>query len=328
MAAVPFSLRAPATEERGFGYLAMAWVATTVALVLAASFVVTGTAAGNEVVVNETIDLGGVLTPASTPADEYPSVLYGGMMWSLVEGRVVPRADDPFSRPIVVAEMLAANTTDHQLRVRESDVSIVLPDGSRHQATRFEQTSATSRFAVEPGQIQQVTVVFKLQSYVDPNPADLTVEFSEPSRIPASMPLIGGEPGLIGSTEFSIDDAVTVIPDTINAPSNLVIEPTAASVQIELGAFRAPNGQRVAAVDFDIRRVSASAAALYLDGEFWEMTTNGQTLAPARVARTGSAAGSDSVQVVFLVDETVTDMVLKVGANTESATVYDISSTQ
>ncbi len=328
MAAVPFSLRAPAAEERGFGYLAMAWVATTVALVLAASFVVTGTAAGNEVVTNETIDLSEVLTPASTPADQYPSVMYGGMMWSLVEGRVVPRDDDPFSRPIVVAEMLASNTTNHQLRVRESDVSIVLPDGSRHPATRFEQTAATSRFSVESGQIQAVTVVFKLQSYVDPNPAELTVEFSEPSRIPASVPLIGGQPGMIGSTEFFIDDAVTVIPDAVNAPSNLVIEPTAASVQVELGAFRAPTGQRVAAVDLDIRRVSPSAASQYLDGEFWEMTVDGQTLQPARVVRTGSTAGSDSVQVVFLVNETVADMVLKVGANTDSATIYDISNSQ
>ncbi len=327
MAVVPFSLRTPVAEERGFGYLAMAWVATTVALVLAASFVVTGTAAGNEVVTNETIDLSEVLAPASTPADQYPSVMYGGMMWSLVEGRVVPRADDPFSRPIVVAEMLASNTTNHQLRVRESDVSIVLPDGSRHPATRFEQTAATSRFSVEAGEIQTVTVVFKLQSYVDPNPANLTVEFSEPNRIPASMPLIGGEPGVIGSAEFFIDDAVTVIPDSVNAPSNLVIEPTAASVHVELGAFRAPTGQRVAAVDLDIRRVSSSAASTYLDVEFWEMTADGQKLEPTRVARTGSTAGSDSVQIVFLVDESVNEMVLKVGANTDNATVYDISST-
>lgn len=325
MAAVPFNLRVPAAEGRGFGYLALAWVAITVALVMAASFIVTSTAAGNEVVANDTIDLSGVLSPASTPADQYPSVMYGGMMWSLVEARVVPRADDAFSRPIVVAEMLAVNTTDQELRVRESDVSIVLPDETRHAATRFEQTAATSRFTVEPGQIQPVTIVFKLQTYQDPNPAELLVEFSEPARTPASLPLLGGQPGLTGISEFSIDDATTVIADSVNSPSNLVIEPTRASVQVELGAFRAPTGQRVAAVDVDIRRVAASSAAQYLDEEFWELTVDGQRMAPARVIRISSSPSTDSLVVAFLIDETVTDMTLKVGANTDAATVYNIS---
>jgi len=325
MAAVPFNLRTPATEERGFGYLALAWVAITVALVLAASFVVTGTAAGNEVVSNQTIDLSGVIESVSTPAEQYPSAMYGGMMWSLVDGRVVRRTDDPFSRPIVVAEMLASNTTNHQLRVRESDISIVLPDGSRHTATRFEQTSATSRFAVEAGEVQPVTVVFKLQTYQDPNPANLTVEWSEPSRTPATLPLVGGLPGVVGGSEFTIDDAVTVIPDAVNAPSNLVIEPTGAAVKTELGAFRAPTGQRVAAIDLSIRRVSATAASQYLEDDFWELSVDGQTVRPTRVDRTSSTPTSDSIQVVFLVDETVEAMTLKVGANTESATIYEIA---
>ncbi|MEM7325279.1 MAG: hypothetical protein AAF531_19475 [Actinomycetota bacterium] len=326
------------SESRGFSYLLVVWFVLTSYLVLGFVAVGASSASGDPfTLVNVTVP--GSAPPVAGPtvaapvlpaaAEQYPSLVYGGVTWSILESRLVSGSVTESNRPIVVVEAVVVNTTtDVTLRVRDSDVALVWPGGRREQVTRFEQLSGATSFSLDPGQPRDLTLVFKPQVNIDPDLAVLALEIAEPGRIPGHLPLLGPADPVPYPQSATIEQTVAAESRLGRMPS-LMASPLRAVLDINAGPYRAANGQRLVLVDLAIRRPDGAAEptspADHLAREYWRLTIDGRTIAPSRVVQSdGSAVDRETVSLLFVVAAETTDAALVVGAGTEHRAEYTL----
>jgi len=284
-----------AAESRGFRYLAIAWVAVTIALFVASLLVGVESAAGDKFGSTDDIN------PVAVDTQLIPTgVAYGGLHWTHLETRMVPRANDRFSRPVIVVEMVASNVTGNsRIRVRSRDVSLVLDDGTRAPVSRFAHTASTSRIAVNPGTSQPATLVFKPSTDRDPVLSKLRLEIAEPNRHPAVLAL-GPDAEL--DPAFS---AQTTEVDSTRAAEKRGLTLTTATIDLNAGTYRATVDEKLVIV-----QVQAVAGAVAIDSHYqprsWRLESEdpgGGDLGPALWASDQPVPGtaSDTIQLVFAV---------------------------
>lgn len=322
------------SESNSFQYLFVVWFALTSCLVIGFVTVGASSASGDPFeLVEATVGsapppLGPVVAEPTVPAaaDLHPSVVYGGLTWSVVESRLISRAVTVSNEPIVVIEAVVANTTtDATLRVRDSDLAIVWPDGRRDEVTRFEQMPGLTSFSLDPGQTQDLTLVFKPQIKIDPELALLTLEIAEPGRITASLPLLGPVEPSPFPVVVTLDQQPTIISNPADRTTRLIVAPGRATLDINAGPYRAAIGRRVVSVEVSVQRAAAIPDAAYLSADFWQLDDGSETLAPVRVTRSESpAANEDLVSVLFVVDDELTSATLTVAAETAWSSAYPI----
>ena len=309
--------------------MVVVWLVTTTALLVGLMTVGVNSAAGNdyEIVAIEQVDSIG--SAPVQPADQFPSVLHAGVVWSLAEARLIPRSEGQFSKPIVVAEVFAANVTeDTPLRVRHSDLFLADPDGRLHPSDRFENTptESRSRVVVEPGQTIQATVVFKPGIFYDPDLDEMALHIAEPKREPAVLPLVGPAPSDPYPLEGTIDAEPTVVPDPDRSDRQLVVTPQSAEIDLNYGAYRAPVGQRLNVIEVSVQRASSDDDAGFFDPDFWQLDVGDQQLQPIRVSKSDSpAANEDEVTLLFVFTAGPTDMTLTAGANGTAPAAFAMS---
>lgn len=304
----------------------MAWVAISTTLLVGLLTVGVESAAGEPFEVVGVVDAA-PLPASSSPSEQYPSVVYAGMVWSLTESRVIPRTADAFSRPWIVIELLATNITeDADLRVRESDLSIVMNDGSLHPTERLERTASSSRFSVSPGKTKAVTAVFELRTNRDPNPADLQLQIAEPGRIPAFLPLVGEPDEPMYPVEADIEDEPFTITDPDDPSRQLILAPSSAAVDVEEGPYRAAIGERLSVIEVSVQRAAGNDDAAYLYPDFWRLDVGTERLTPIRVVNVGQPeANTDEVKLLFVFVAGPSDMTLTAAANTDNPVAYAIT---
>lgn len=318
--------RPPLTESRGFRYVFTLWVAISTILLVAVLTVGVESAAGDQF---EVVDVVKATTlPASpSPQEQYPSVMYAGMVWSLTEARLIPRTDDAFSRPFIVTELLATNVTaDTELRARKGDLAVMLADGSIHPAKWLERTASSVRFSVDPGRTEAVTAVFELIANRDPNLWTVQLRITEPGRIPALLPLDGEPVEPMYPLEAGIEGGPATITDPDDPTRQMIVEANSASVDIDAAPYRAAIGERLGVIEVSVQRASGNANAAYLDEEFWRLDVGAERLTPIRVVKVGQpAVNTDEVRLLFVFAAGPTEMTLTAAANTDSPLAFTIS---
>ncbi len=296
---------------RGLQITGMAWLATTSALAVAMLTVGVESASASGFSADftsrfstesgspaEEMAAPSMIEPAET-SDAAPSTLYGGLLWSLGEVRVVPRTSDAFSRPVVIAELIVANTGDTLMRVREADVAVVGPDGARHQVDRFEGTAESHLFTVEPGRAKEVTAVFKLVTSEDPWLAEYHLQIGEVSRIPATIPLEGPAEESPFPVPVSISDETIAVADPDRPGRSMAVQPIGALLDINAGPYRAAVGEQLTIVEVSVQRAGGGDEAAYLAPDFWALRIDGVTFTAARVTNDLRPSGEDRVFLLF-----------------------------
>jgi hypothetical protein len=322
------------SESNSFQYLFGLWFVLTTCLVVGFATVGASSASGDPFeLVDVTIGsspppAGAAVTEANLPAaaDLYPSVIYGGLTWAVLESRLVPRAVTVSNKPIVIVEAVVANTTsDTTLRVRDSDVAIVWPDGRRDEVTRFEQLPGLTSFSLAPGETQDLTLVFKPQINLDPELASLVLEIAEPGRISAFLPLVGLAELSPSPVVVSLDQPSTVIGDKPDGGAQFIVAPQRATLDVNAGPYRAAVGERLVVVETSVLRAAAVPDAAYLDPGFWQLQDGLEVLHPVRVARSDTpSANEDLITVLFVASEELSETTLTVAAGTAQSSAYPI----
>lgn len=266
-------------DPTSFQILFVVWLVTTTALLVGLFTVGIESAAGNpyEVVSVEPADVQAVTEDAA----QSPSVLHSGMEWSVAEVRVVPRTTEFGSRPILVLEASALNTTDTPLRVRESDLTIVDFEGVSHEVDRFDTGKILSSFQVEPGEAVTTTMVFKLKMIDNPAPEDLVLQIAEPGRVPALLPLVGPPIENGYPVEGSISSEASVIEDPDDEDQSLVLRPQSATVDIDHGPYRAAIDEQLTIIEVHVQRAAATSESGFFQSDFWELTVGDRVIAPS-----------------------------------------------
>lgn len=263
-----------------------------------------------------------------SPADRYPSVSHGGLVWSLTGARVIPRnPDDRLSSPVIAVDVIVANTTPAAtLRVREADVRLRWTDGRVDGLTRFDHASSSTGFALQPGETASVTAVFKPTIHVDPTVEELAIELGERGRIPSLLPLSGEVPDTGFPIEALISAEPGILPEPDQPDRQLVISPRTAVIDLESGPFRAAVGDRVGVVVVSVQRAAVTAESAHLQADFWSLLADGEPTSPVRVSRTASpASNEDEVTLVFVLDDEVERLTLLAGAESADPLRYPIT---
>ena len=118
--------------------------------------------------------------------------------------------------------------------------------------------------------------------------------------MPASIRLAGQQP----ATDYPVLAAVDTSPLTTTDPSDqnrqLVVEPVAASVDVNAGPYRAALDEELAVVKVEVQRTAADDDAAYLDSGYWELQVDGERVPAILVARSGeTASNTDEVTLLF-----------------------------
>ena len=328
-----------ATGSRSFGYLFGAWMLLSACLMVGLATIAIDHAAANEFKIAnvDLVDLAGpTVVPNSGEDESGPTVpidlnldsrldapvIYAATGWSVLGSRLIERADDITSRPIVVAEVLVTNTgTDVTARVRSSDVRLVWPDGHRETVDRFEFIDDDQIFSLEPGEALFVTLVFKPNLLENPDLAELALEIGERGRIPATLPLVGPAPDADYPRFGSFDGPAMVVPATTTIPDPIVLTPVLAAIDLNAGHYRAAVGQRVALIEVSVDGgAGVNWSGPHTEPAFWQLAIGEQTIAPLRV----TTPADDTLNVLFVIDAGATEMVLTGGATTADPVSYVI----
>lgn len=281
-------------------FFAAVWVLITFSLVVTTQLAgVTGAAGNDRSTISGLVDF--PLVGADPSAEELPSVLYGGIMWSLVEVRVV-KADGLLEKADVEVDLRATNTLE-ATSVRASSDMVALVDTTGATGLLPGRLAEVGlRLGLEPGQSIEVTAEFEVGFTASPNPDQLAIQIGEPNRIPVVLPLTGQpEP-----SQYPVLMAVESVPATVADPDvtsrSIVIEPQAASLDINAATYRAAEGQRLAVVKVNVQRAEESDRPGYLAEEFWALKTGqGESVAPILVTRTDRPqVNTDEVTILFV----------------------------
>jgi hypothetical protein len=234
------------------------------------------------------------------PADlDTPSALYAGLMWSVVETRVTP-ANGFMGRAAVEVDLEITNTlTLTPLRASENILSLVSADGNGVAETHFQDAGA--HLSLEPGQTRSVTIAYKVGFTPNPDPATLSLRIGEPSRTPALIPLSGPQAPLPSTIFAAVATEARALADPDDSGRQIVVTPSAASIDINAGPYRARDGERLAVIKVDLQRTEVSEDSRFLTPDYWSLESSAGTVAPVLVARSpeAPATNADEVTLVF-----------------------------
>ena len=322
---------ARATQSGPFGGLFTAWLAATGALLLAALLV--GIDATRGVTLSQAAaDPGDTIDLEFPAVDEYRSVTYGSIQWTLVETRMIPRERQSFSRPVIIMDMLARNIDDtYQARARRRDMVLILDDGTRATMDRFEHTPSTYRIAIDPGEEVPVTLVFKPPVARDPWLDGVVLEIAEDHRHPALLPLTDSATGpdvarFPHPTEIEPGEG-----DVVVGQSTVDIDVVEATIDLNAGPYRARTDEQLVVVEVSVDDprppAGATGIAAWSTRDFWQLELdlpptdhpNAGPLSPYHVSSLpsgGDGLGPVLVELVFTIPADVepTTMSLTAGA--------------
>jgi hypothetical protein len=250
---------------------------------------------------------------AADPTEQAaPSALHAGVMWSLSDVRITP-TDELLGRARIEVDVSLTNTlATASLRVSDRLVSLQRADGNDISNGVFQ--GAGTRVALEPGEVKDITIVFTTGYSQNPDPADLTLQIAEPSRVPASIPLAGPGAEGQGPIFMAVDARADTLPDPDNTDRQIVVEPQAATLDVNAGPYRAAVGEKLALVKVFVQRTTASESSGYLDTSFWALEADDAELAPLVVTRTAQpASNADEVTLLFAFAEGTDDLALQAG---------------
>ena len=277
----------------------MVWLVVTIMLLVLFQSIGTPQALGAEgqILANvgaSDFPLGG----ADPSAQPLPSVLYGGMMWSVAETRVTPTAQ-LLGRAIIEVDVVLTNTlATTRLRVSDRMVTLLSTAGDVIGNGLFED--AGTRITLDPGETRSVTLRFKTGIDRDPDPAALSLQIMESNRIAASIPLVGPQSDYEGSVFAAVDSTPTVLEDPEDPQRQIVVEPRAATIGINAGPYRAAVGEELAVVKVMVQRSTSPDTSGYLDTAYWALLADGEAVAPLLVTRTSQpATNADEVTLLF-----------------------------
>lgn len=252
------------------------------------------------------------LVGADPSEEAMPSVLHAGVMWSLSAVRITP-TDDLLGRAEIEVDVTLTNTLGTtSLRVSDRLVSLKKVDGGDIGNGLFKDAGA--RVTLEPGETKGITIVFATGYSQDPQPADLTLEIAEPNRVPSSIPLAGTGLEVETPVFMAVDATATALPDPDDTSRQVVVEPQAATLDINAGPYRAAVGEQLALVKVFVQRTTSSESSGYLDTSFWSLRADDADIAPLVVTRTAQpASNADEVTLLFAFSEDTDDLALQAG---------------
>ncbi|MCP4228200.1 MAG: hypothetical protein GY773_33035 [Actinomycetia bacterium] len=291
----------------------MVWLVVTALLLIAFQSVGVPRALGDEGDTTADSTASDYPLVGADPSEEaLPSVLYAGVMWSLVDVRVTP-TEELLGRALIEVDVTMTNTLAvTALRASDRLVTLKTDDGETVISGHFDD--AGPRLTIEPGQTLAVTIVFSTGHDQDPDPASLTMEITEPNRVPASIPLAGAEPELQIPVFAAVDSTATALQDPDDASRQVVVEPQAATLDINGGPYRAALGEQLVLVKVLVQRSAASESSGYLDTSFWALQADGASLAPLVVSRTAQpASNADEVTLLFAFSVDAEGLALQAG---------------
>lgn len=254
------------------------------------------------------------LSGADPLAEDDPSALYAGMLWSVTDARAVDGVG-LLERATVEVDVTLRNTLDNaQLRVPDSMVTLVSTDG--HVVTGGRFVDAGARLAVEPGESLAVTIDFEVGYTQQPQLGALSLQIAEPSRVPASIGLRSTQPEPLPPTFAAVDTGPLSLVDPDNAARRIVVEPTAASIGINAGPYRAAIGEQLAVVKVQVQRAEANETAGFLDIDYWALSAGDETLRAILVAGTPDpGSNTDEVTLLFAFPEGTEDLAVVADAS-------------
>lgn len=275
------------------------WLSVTALLVVALQVVdspqALGDDGGREV---PTVAADYPLRPADPAAEEEPSALYGGALWSILDVRVVNGASR-FDDAIVELDVAVTNTlATTQVRVPDSMVRLMTDEGRQIDGGHF--VDAGSRLTLDPGERQDVTVRFLIGFTQEPDPSELFFEIAEPGRTPAWIPLDGELEPRPYPVLAAVDQSVLSAPDPVDDTRQILIEPQAASVGVDAGPYRATIDERLAVVKVLVQRAAVGEDDLVADTSFWAVEHDGETTPAVLVARHETTVGSLGEELTIL----------------------------
>ncbi len=324
-------------ESKSFWHLTMVWLALTVTLIFGHMTLWAQSAAGTEFRLAGVEVFGPIterpLNPSNLPEPTGPSVHYAGLRWSLTESRTVPLSNPETDYPIIVLELVVANTTvDTPLRVRKGDLAIVWPDGRRDEVDRFEHLPSSIGFRVDPGGTLAVTAVFKPRVVAEPDLATMALEIGEEGRIPAVLPLDGpAEPSpfpVVGS----IEGDPLIASDPLQPGRWSSISAVAASIDVDAGPYRAAVGDRLLLVTAIADQPTTGATAAdpdHLEPGFWALDAGAVIVRPIEISPTAvdpidPARSTTEIVLVFVVEPGFTAGELTIDADGPEPTRYGV----
>lgn len=297
------------------------WVVCTTLLLLAVQSIGVPRALG------DLADTGAVtdypLTAADPAAEPLPSVLYSGVMWSLVGTRVSPTEEllgyARFEIDIMVRNTLADTT------LRVSDRMLSLVDGNGAVVERGQFSEADSRLTLEAGEVRAVTVSFATGHDKNPDPANFELVIAEPSRVAASLPLAGASPQHRPPVYVAVETSPTVLRDPTDPGRQIVVEPQAATLDVNAGPYRAAVGEELAVAKVIVQRSSALDNSGYLDVSYWALQVDGVAIEPLVVTRTSQpASNADEVTLLFAFPAGPQDLSLVAGVGYADAASFSL----
>ena len=292
-----------ATNSRGQLFFVVVWLVVTAILVVSSQVISAPQALGDDGVaasVDAAADF--PLTGVDPSEQVEPSIVYGGMLWTVTDARVTDAAEGLFERSQVEVDVTLTNTlTTTQLRVPDSMVALVsdAAEGPDADGVDGRFVDAGARLSLEPGEQVSVTIDFEV---VDPSPSldDLALQIAEPNRVPAAIPL--------GSEQVSHDYPVLAAVDTSplttvdpdDSTREIVVEPVAAAIDINAGPYRAALGEELAVVKVEVQRTESNADAAYLQNGYWALEVDGELVPAILAARSAeTASNTDEVTLLF-----------------------------
>lgn len=252
------------------------------------------------------------LTGPDLSQEELPTILYGGLLWSVVEVRTTP-TEEMLGRSVIDVDIELTNTlSTTELRVSDREVSLVTQDGQVLPDGRF--VDAGTRLTVGPGESTSVTYRVLTGHSRNPDPRDLSLVIGESNRIPAAIPLEGDQPENVVPLFVAVDSTPALLEDPDDAQRQIVVEPLAATLGINAGPYRAALGERLALVKVQVQRSTDSETSRFLDTDFWSMTADDVLVAPIVVTRTSQpATNADEITLLFAFPEEVLALALEAG---------------
>jgi hypothetical protein len=315
------SMEREATAEgsRSQLFFPLVWVACTVVLLVSFQSIGVPRALGDRVEAAVASDY--PLAGADPSAEPLPSVLYSGVMWSLVETRITP-TDELLGHAVIDVDLLVRNTlVTTPLRVSDRMLSIV--DISGAEVTGGGFTHDRSRVTLVPGEVKAVTVSFSTGHDKDPDPANLSLVIAEPNRVAAVLPLGGHGPDNEPPVYMAVESTATILEDPDDPQRQIVVEPQAATLDVNAGPYRAAMGEELAVAKVVVQRSSALDSSSYLQTSYWALDADGTPVAPLVVTRTSQpASNADEVTLLFAFPAEAEDLVLVAGAGGPDAATF------
>ncbi len=321
---VGVTVEATATNSRGQLFFVMVWLLTTMMLVLALQTISVPQALGDD-----------GASGASDPTADFPSagfdfsdvddpsVLYSGALWSVTDSRA-NAAEGLLARSSVEIDVTITNTLENaQIRVPDSMIALVSTNGDVLTNGRF--VDAGARLAIEPGESEAVTIYFEVGFTQRPSLSTLALQIGELNRVPASINLAGAQDASDFPIFAAVDTASLSTVDPDNSSRQLVIEPVAATVDVNAGPYRAAVGEQLAVVKVEVQRTEPDEEAGFLDTGYWALEADG-TAVPAIFVEASptTSSNTDEVTLLFAFPEGTDDLQVVAGVSTDDTVGFAI----